>query len=182
MDAVHFPPLSNTRNIWLMSVPHQLQLSFNSLHNNSFFFLSWAPSVAENLPLWHIQNVLLKIKVIVFCFLMQMASHMACKCIWRPEDEEHVMIRMQLAAQTCTETLNRNEGGGIKTSPWPLVYLSVFLSIKKSRQSSVSGRRACVFSAGFLKLDHMLLLIIKLYGLGILYSFLEWKDAVFIWT
>lgn len=132
-----------------------------------FFFLSWAPSVAENLPLWHIQNVLLKIKVIVFCFLMQMASHMACKCIWGPEDEEHV----QLAAQTCTETLNRNEGGAIKMSPWPLVYLSVFLSIKKSRQSLVSGRRACVFSAGFLKLDHMLLLIIKLYGQGILYSF-----------
>lgn len=144
MDAVHFPPLPDTRNTWLMSVPHQLQLSFNSLHNNSFFsFLSWAPSVAENLPLWHIPNVLLKIKVIVFCFLMQMPSHVACTCIWGPEDEESVTVRMQVATQTHTETLKRNEVGVIKNVP--ITCLSSCQSKKADRAYSLWT--TCLFSS-----------------------------------
>lgn len=65
-------------SIWLMSAPTSTpSFSFNSLHNNSPLLLPWFFQSLGFQSLWLVQNVLLKIKVIVFAFLMQMLSHMA---------------------------------------------------------------------------------------------------------
>lgn len=49
------------------------------------------------------------------------------------------MVQMQLATErhTHTETMNKNEGGDIKTSRCPLVYLPVFLSIIKTDRNEL---------------------------------------------
>lgn len=72
------PSFIDACNTWLMSAPTSTpSFSFNSQHNNSPILL---PRFFQSLgfqSLWLVQNVLLKIKVIVFAFLMQMLYHMA---------------------------------------------------------------------------------------------------------
>lgn len=51
----------------------------------------------------------------------------------------YALVKMRVATEANTETLNKNEGSFIKTSRCPLVYLSVYLSIIKADGSLASG-------------------------------------------
>lgn len=117
---------------WLMSAPYKpgflLILCIISLLS-----VAWS-------SLWLVQNVLLKIKAIVFPFLMLIASHVSPKCIWGPETRS---VRNKWHFLQTPEywivmrpVLTRSS----PSAPYqcPVVYLSVSLSITHKEEMELT--------------------------------------------